>query len=82
MTTRTGLQFKDVHVPSPSASQPLRGDRVLVHYEGRLEDGTLFDSSYERGEPFAFHLGKREVTALPSIVSSTCPLDGHATLLA
>lgn len=33
-------------------------DFVLVHYEGRLlHDGTLFDSSYERGEPLAFPVG-------------------------
>ena len=37
---------------------PAPGDIVVVHYEGRLlQDGTLFDSSYERGEPIAFPIG-------------------------
>jgi FKBP-type peptidyl-prolyl cis-trans isomerase len=33
------------------------GDTVFVHYEGKLQDGTRFDSSYERGQPFSFTVG-------------------------
>lgn len=40
-----------------------RGDILLVHYEGKLQDGTIFDSSYERGTPFQFQLGVGDVIA-------------------
>ena len=37
------------------------GDRVAVHYEGSLLDGTVFDSSVQRGEPIEFLLGVGQV---------------------
>jgi FKBP-type peptidyl-prolyl cis-trans isomerase 2 len=37
------------------------GARVRVHYRGTLDDGTEFDSSYSRGEPIEFELGKGDV---------------------
>ncbi len=39
-------------------AQPAEGDTVRVHYTGTLEDGTVFDSSIERGEPIEFPLGQ------------------------
>ena len=35
--------------------------KILVHYTGELEDGTVFDSSYDRGQPFRFQIGLRQV---------------------
>jgi peptidylprolyl isomerase len=37
------------------------GDTVHVHYKGTLDDGSVFDTSYDRGEPLKFKLGKKEV---------------------
>ncbi|PXF47366.1 FK506-binding protein 2 [Gracilariopsis chorda] len=35
-----------------------KGDRLMMHYAGTLEDGSEFDSSYKRGEPFGLVLGQ------------------------
>ena len=41
-----------------SDTKPKVSDMITVHYEGRLIDGTVFDSSYARGEPAIFPLGR------------------------
>lgn len=54
--TESGLQYEILTLgkgPKPSAT-----DRVKVHYHGTLIDGTVFDSSYERGEPIVFGLNQ------------------------
>ncbi len=49
----SGLRLR-VDVANPEGLSPEGGETVLVHYEGTLPDGTVFDSSYARGEPAAF----------------------------
>jgi FKBP-type peptidyl-prolyl cis-trans isomerase FklB len=51
-TTASGLQYKVIK--SGSGATPKPSDEVKVHYHGTLIDGTVFDSSVERGEPISF----------------------------
>jgi len=44
-----------------TGASPKHGETVTVHYTGWLADGTKFDSSIDRGEPFAFALGTGQV---------------------
>jgi len=48
-------------VKEGSGQEAKSGDKVTVHYVGVLEDGTKFDSSLDRGQPFTFDLGASQV---------------------
>ena len=48
-------------IVSGTGAAPKHGETVTVHYTGWLADGTKFDSSIDRGEPFAFALGTGQV---------------------
>ena len=54
-TTPTGLKYIDEVIGT--GRSPQTGDQVKVHYTGTLEDGTKFDSSRDRNQPFEFPLG-------------------------
>jgi peptidylprolyl isomerase len=59
VTTPSGLKYVDIK--PGSGAQPKAGQRVKVHYTGWLTDGTKFDSSVDRGEPFVFAVGAHQV---------------------
>jgi FKBP-type peptidyl-prolyl cis-trans isomerase FkpA len=61
ITTPTGLVIEDISVGEGAAAAA--GQHVTVHYTGWLTDGTKFDSSKDRGDPFDFPLGRHHVIA-------------------
>jgi FKBP-type peptidyl-prolyl cis-trans isomerase len=59
VTLPSGLRYADL--VSGTGASPAAGDQVEVHYTGWLENGTKFDSSVDRGQPFVFPLGAGRV---------------------
>ena len=55
-TTESGLQYEIVK--ESFGAKPLATNQVTVHYRGTLIDGTVFDSSYDRGQPATFGLNQ------------------------
>jgi peptidylprolyl isomerase len=55
VTTASGLKYIDILEGSGEGPRP--GQSVTVHYTGTLEDGTKFDSSLDRGQPYTFQIG-------------------------
>lgn len=55
-THESGMQYKVLKSGDQGGESPTVADKVTIHYEGRLLDGTVFDSSYKRGEPATFPL--------------------------
>ena len=58
-TTASGLIYEDLAIGS--GAEATRGSPVTVHYTGWLTDGTKFDSSKDRDDPFSFNLGGGQV---------------------
>jgi FKBP-type peptidyl-prolyl cis-trans isomerase len=56
VTLPSGLQYKVVRFGPATGLKPQLTDEVKVHYEGKLINGKIFDSSYERGQPAAMPL--------------------------
>ncbi|MBG1267649.1 FKBP-type peptidyl-prolyl cis-trans isomerase [Nostoc sp. WHI] len=59
VTTSSGLKY--IEVKEGTGATPQTGQTVEVHYTGTLEDGTKFDSSRDRGQPFDFKIGLGQV---------------------
>ena len=57
--TESGLQY--VIIEEGTGQKAVAGKKVKVHYTGKLEDGTEFDSSIKRGRPIEFTLGAGQV---------------------
>lgn len=59
VTTPSGLKY--IELKEGTGATPNTGQTVEVHYTGTLENGTKFDSSRDRGQPFKFKLGVGQV---------------------
>jgi peptidylprolyl isomerase len=59
VTTPSGLKY--VELKPGTGATPKAGQTITVHYTGTLENGTKFDSSRDKGEPFEFPIGAGQV---------------------
>jgi FKBP-type peptidyl-prolyl cis-trans isomerase FkpA len=59
ITTASGLVYEELTLGEGDTAEP--GTMVTVHYTGWLTDGTKFDSSKDRNDPFEFFLGRGQV---------------------
>ena len=79
VTTRSGLKYTDLVVgtgPSPSV-----GQTAVVHYTGTLTNGTKFDSSVDKGQPYSFPLGMGSVIKGWDEGVATMKIGGKRTLI-
>ena len=79
MKTDSGLQY--IETVAGTGKVPKRGDRVAVHYVGRLENGKEFDNSVKRGQPIEFVLGNGQVIAGWDEGISLMKVGGKASLI-
>ena len=50
-----GIQI--TNIVEGEGTEIINHSKIQVHYTGKLQDGTKFDSSYDRGQPFSFQIG-------------------------
>jgi FKBP-type peptidyl-prolyl cis-trans isomerase len=79
METPSGLKYIDTVVGT--GAQPKAGQQVTVHYTGSLDDGTKFDSSVDRKQPFTFIIGVGQVIKGWDEGVSTMKVGGKRTLI-
>jgi peptidylprolyl isomerase len=79
ITTSSGLKYIDVE--KGEGETPKKGQKVTVHYTGTLENGTKFDSSRDRGQPFSFTIGVGQVIKGWDEGVGTMKVDGRRTLI-
>ena len=79
VTTPSGLKYIDIK--EGDGATPSRGQTVVVHYTGTLEDGTKFDSSRDRGTPFSFKIGVGQVIKGWDEGVGTMKVGGRRTLI-
>ncbi|MFH0999752.1 MAG: FKBP-type peptidyl-prolyl cis-trans isomerase [Bacteroidota bacterium] len=77
--TESGLYF--ISTTEGTGENPVSGNKVKVHYTGTLLDGTKFDSSVDRGQPFEFILGQGQVIKGWDEGISMLKVGGKATLI-
>ena len=59
ITTPSGLQY--VVVQEGQGKSPAKGTQITAHYTGKLIDGSVFDSSFDRNKPIQFPVGSGQV---------------------
>ncbi len=72
--TDSGLEYIVLKNGSDCDEGPTESDRAIVHYEGRLIDGTVFDASFKRGEPTNFP-ANRVISGWTEALGLMCPGD-------
>lgn len=79
-TTGTGLKYVDIE--PGSGTSPEKHDLIYAEYTGWLDDGTIFDSSYNRAKPFEFPLGRGAVIKAWDEAVSTMKPGGKRLIIA
>ena len=73
--------LKITEIKQGTGDFPKKGQTVVVHYTGTLEDGTKFDSSHDRNTPFSFTLGIGQVIKGWDEGLATMRVGGRSTLI-